>query len=145
MFSRYLKGVRVFLALFLLFGFAQVSSAFAFFPIKERKIVVFRQNVSVPNQNEVLKKHKVIVYKRLRLINAQAVRLSHQEVSRLSHDQRVLRVDPDVEVYALPRRSLCDRYPWWPWCHKRPRRRPRPSASRGPSSPGAFRGRSARL
>lgn len=87
----------------------------------ERKIVVFKPEISFTEQTALLSKHQARLDKRLRLVNGMAVSLPGNKVDLLKRDSRVLRVDPDVEVYALPRQSrssLCDRYPWLPWCPK---------------------------
>lgn len=112
-------------------------AAFAFLkttPIwatRPRQIIVFRPEIADSLQEAILSKEKVITEKKLRLINARTAWLTKVQADRLQRDPRVLRIDPDVEVFALPRRfrrDWCDRYPWLPWCPK-----PTPTVTPTPS------------
>jgi subtilisin family serine protease len=124
--------VKRVLFLVIVFLLLAVSQVYAFdFPRSERKIIVFRQEVSLTAQDELLTRHKISPRKNLRLINAKAAILSSSQVDLLLKDPRILRIDPDVQVYALPRRDyLCDRYPWLRWCSQ-----PTPTSTPSPTPP----------
>lgn len=97
-----MKFLRIFLFLLiagLFFTAKQASSQSA----SERKIVVFKPEVSQQERLSLLSRHQVTLGKELRLINATAVRVSPLAAERLARDPNVLRIDPDVEVFALPR------------------------------------------
>jgi len=139
MIRRFLNVGLFFLIVFLLvFSFLSKESL-ALFSRSERKIVVFRQEVTIPEQINLLGRAKITPYKNLRLINAQAVRLSTDELALLQRDPRVLRIDPDVEVFALPAESkveakgICDWFPNWPGCNPTPTPTPTPTAQPTPS------------
>lgn len=91
---------------------------------RERKIIVFKEQASLSIQNEVLSRFGIASEKRLRLINARTAFLTDRQVSFLRQDSRVLRIDPDVKVFALPRsrpnQRWCKRYPWSSWCTPTP-------------------------
>jgi len=126
--SKRLLLVFLFFFLFL----SLTGQVFAFWG-SERKIIVFRREVSPQRQNELLAKLKITPQRSLRLINAQTAILSSRQVRFLLKDHRVLRIDPDVRVYALPRRDRsywCERYPWLPWC---PQPSPTPTSTPTPS------------
>jgi len=139
MFHRALKiGLLFLISCSFIFLFLSRESL-AFFPKTERKIVVFRQDVAVPDQKNLLDRFKITPYKSLRLINAQAVRLSTDELALLQRDPRVLRIDPDVEVFALPAenrveaKGICDWFPNWPGCNPTPTPTPTPTPQPTPS------------
>ena len=121
------KILKYSLLLFLFLFFLGQTDSWAFSPARERKIVVFHQEASLGEQEALLDKVEVSEKKKLRLIHAQAVKLSPRQQVLLLKDRRVLRIDPDVRVYALPRQSLCDRYPWLPWCQPTPTLDPDPA------------------
>jgi len=133
MFRRFLNVGLFFLIVFLLVFSFLPKESLALFSRSERKIVVFRQDVPVSSQDRVFERLKIAPYKKLKLINAQAIYLSAREASLLQQDPRVLRIDPDVEVFALPRQDLCTRYPWLPWCST-PTPTPEPSPTPTPTS-----------
>ena len=68
----------------------------------ERSIVVYREVLSENQKHEHLKTYRAQWNKDLKLINAAAASLPSSVVARLRQDPRVLRIDPDVEVFALP-------------------------------------------
>ena len=127
---------KIGLVLVFAFVFASLGSYVFAFPRRERKIVVFRDEVSFKSQDELLARFKITPYKNLRLINARAAHLSIKEISLLKRDSRVIRIDPDVEIFALPRRNRnywCERFPWLPWCPE-PSPTPTPTPSPTPTS-----------
>jgi len=93
--------------------FSKTTTAFG---ARERQIIVFRPEVVDIQQDDVFSRLQIVSERRLRLINARTARLTEAQMVRLQQDPRVLRIDPDVEIFALPRQNLCDRYPWLPWC-----------------------------
>jgi len=115
------------------------KKAAGIFPPKERLIVVFRQEVALSDQAEILARSGVESLKNLRLINARVSRLSDQQIDLLKKDRRILRIDPDVRVYALARNDRCARYPWLPWCSPTATPTPAitltPTPTRPPASP----------
>jgi len=115
-----LRVLKYSLLLFPFLFFLCQTDSWAFSSARERKIVVFRQEISLGEQEALLDKAEVVEKKKLGLIHAQAVKLSPRQQALLLRDRRVLRIDSDVRVYALPRQSLCDRYPWLPWCSPAP-------------------------
>lgn len=97
----------------------------------ERKIVVFKPEVSREERLSLLSQHQASFTKDLRLINGMAMTIPSARVGELARDPRVLRIDPDVQVFALPRQDLCSRYPWLPWC---PKPSPTPTPTPTPTS-----------
>lgn len=127
------KKISFFFLLVLVFLFSASQVSAFIFPRNQKRIVVFRQDFFPEKQRELLDRLKITPNKSLRLINAQAVVLSAKEENSLLRDPQVLRIDPDVEVYALPRANQynwCDRFPWLPWC---PKPTPTPSPSLTPT------------
>lgn len=131
--TRFLKLSLIFL--FLLF-LSFPSQLWAFSP-RERKIIVFRQDITPPDQDQILNRFEITPEKELRLINAKTAALSFLETNSLLKDPRVLRIDPDVKVYALPPRTdWCSRFPWLPWCSQpTPTPTPTPTPLPGDSPP----------
>jgi subtilisin family serine protease len=91
----------------------------------ERKIVVFKSDASREEKLTVVSRYQGVFSKDLRLINGAAVNIPQVMVERLARDPKVLRVDPDVEVYALgyPKvgtEGWCDWFPNWPGCTPTP-------------------------
>jgi len=105
-----MKFLRIFFLLLvvgLFFTARQASSQ----STPERKIVVFKSGVSQPERLSLLSRHQAALGKELRLINAMAVRISSLAAEKLARDPKILRIDPDVEVYALDFRNLKVRKP----------------------------------
>jgi subtilisin family serine protease len=101
--------------------------------LPERKIVVFKEEIKAKSQNDLFAQMKIVPNKRLRLVNAQSALLSPQQTEWLLKDSRVLRIEPDVQVYALPREDLCTRFPWLPWCSPSPTPTPTPIPTATPT------------
>jgi len=120
------------LIIFGLFVFTSGGVLAFFFPSQERKIVVFRENVPDEEQFSILSQHRATFSKKLKLLNAAAIKISSADIERLVHDPKVLRIDPDVQVFALPNQKWCDRHPEFPWCPK-PSSTPIPSLTPTPS------------
>lgn len=98
-----MRVFRWFLPILILgFFFLLKNSVFSQGPI-ERKIVVFKPDVSQAEKQNVFSQYKAVFGKNLGLINGAAVDLPEFLAERLARDPRVLRVDPDVEVFALSR------------------------------------------
>lgn len=76
----------------------------------ERKIIVFKPGVTEVEKNQVLSRFQTTVNKNLKLVNGFSVNLPSFLVAEIAKDPRVLRVDPDVEVFALPQ---IDRQAFW--------------------------------
>jgi len=137
----------------LLFGTPQVSAQEA----QERVIVVFKERVSPEEKQPLVEKFGGQWQKELKLINAASVTLPSRVKELLKADPRVLRVDPDVEVFALEdpqlppipsispvninaiiakadsigaKLTICDIIPTWPGC---PTPTPTPSPSPTPT------------
>jgi len=100
----------------------------------ERKIVVFKPEISQTERLNLLSNYQAVFGKDLRLINGAAVRIPKIWAEKLVRDPRVLRIDPDVEVYALPEnrvemKGICDWFPNWPGCSPSPTPTPTPTPS----------------
>ncbi len=83
-------------------GFLLVSrkDALSFGPT-ERKIIVFKPEVAEVEKNQILSHFQITVNKNLKLVNGFSVNLPSFMTAEIAKDPRVLRVDPDVEVFAL--------------------------------------------
>jgi len=81
--------------IFGLFAFAKAQN------FKERKIVVFKSDVDEKLKEVLLTNVGAEKIKDLRLVSGKAVWLSKKEEIELLKSGKVLRIDPDVEVYAL--------------------------------------------
>lgn len=104
------KFFRLSLLAFLLAVFlVSRKEALSFGPI-ERKIIVFKPEVAEVEKNQILSRFQVAVNKNLRLINGFSVNLPSFQATEIAKDPRVLRVDPDVEIFALPQ---IDRQAFW--------------------------------
>lgn len=101
----------------------------ASFSQTERQIIVFRQDFSDFDRNQLLSKLKITPFKNLPLINARLAWLSADQVSLLRQDRRILRIDPDVQVYALSV-STDEIFSSWTWPS---RRKPTPTPTFKPS------------
>jgi len=127
------------LLFFIFFIFSIFSTSFVFdlpkIKMRERKIVVFRQEVSTEVQNRLFARARVLPTKHLRTINAQVAFLDTGQQEMIRSFPQVLRIDPDVKVYALPRqkRDWCERFPWLPWCSPQPTPTPTPEPTPAPS------------
>lgn len=87
-----------------------------------RKIIVFEPRVlNEPARDALMEKFGGVRIKNLGLINGKAVALPPQAVETLRRQKGILRIDDDVEVYALAR-----------WA--RPTSTPRPTATPKPTS-----------
>lgn len=135
MFTRVLKVIIV--CFILLLPLFITESPLAFPQRNTRKIIVFRKDVSESKRDELLAKFEIVPDKNLRFINAKAAHLNDKQLSLLARDPRVLRIDEDVKVFALPgardREDLCDRFPWLRWCQPTPTPTPSPTVMPTPS------------
>jgi subtilisin family serine protease len=68
---------------------------------KERKIVVFKGGVDEQTKEALLSSAGAEKIKDLKLVNGKAVWVSKKGEAELLKSEKVLRIDPDVEVYAL--------------------------------------------
>jgi subtilisin family serine protease len=68
---------------------------------KERKIVVFKDGVDEQTKEALLSSAGAEKIKDLKLVNGKAVFVSKKGEEELLKSGKVLRIDPDVEVYAL--------------------------------------------
>ncbi len=136
-------GKFIFLLLFLLtFGSVKVHSQ----EPSKRAIVVFKEMLPTSQKQEFLSRYQAAWGKELKLINAAAVTLPSSLVKQLAQDPKVLRVDPDVEVFALENpapdlknlsrnvspQSICDWIPNWPGCSPSPAPTPTPTPTPTP-------------
>lgn len=122
---------------FFLFVFFIISSqkviALNFTP-KERKIVIFRPEISQEERLSLLSRHQAAFSKNLKLINGAAITINRQQLKEITKETNVLRVDDDVEIFALPSDAWCKYAPWWPGCQQpTPNPTPTPSISPTPS------------
>lgn len=92
----------------------------------ERKIVVFKPTVTDTEKSNIITQYQGRFNKRLGLINGAAVEIPAFWADKLAKNPNVLRIDPDVEVYALGRDlpvgalGICDWFPSWPGCQPAP-------------------------
>ncbi len=122
-------GLLVFVSLFLV---PQVFSQ----PSLERKIIVFKTVVPQKERTNLLSRYQAVFGKELKLINGVAISLPKGMAEKLAKESGVLRVDPDVEVYALdyPKvgaKGWCDWFPNWPGCSSKPT--PTPTVAPSPT------------
>jgi subtilisin family serine protease len=96
--KRYIVFVNILLVGALIFGLFAFAKAQNF---KERKIVVFKSGVDEKVKEVLLTNVGAEKIKDLRLVSGKVVWLSKKEEIELLKSGKVLRIDPDVEVYAL--------------------------------------------
>jgi len=96
--KKYIFFTIVILVGALIFNLASLSKAQN---IKERKIVVFKNGVDEQTKELLLGQAGAEKIKDLRLIRGKAVWLTQKGEVELLRSGKVLRVDPDVKVYAL--------------------------------------------
>lgn len=89
--------------------------------LSERKIVVFKPAVSHQEKSNLLSRYQAVMGKELKLVNGMAVSLPKGMAEKLAREPGVLRIDPDVEVFALENKDVkangwCDWFPNWPGC-----------------------------
>ena len=72
----------------------------------ERKIVVFKPGVNEAVKESLIKKYSGIKIKDLKLIEGKAVFLTEKMAKSLAKEAGVLRIDDDVEVFALERENF---------------------------------------
>lgn len=128
----FLKKIGLFfLTSFLLFSFFTGKTE-ALFNRRERQIVVFKPEVLQQERIDLISRYQGVFVKDLKLVNGMAVQLPTRLTESLRRHPQVLRIDPDVEVYALPQQDWCDRFPWLPWCSPTPTPTPDPSPTPTP-------------
>lgn len=95
----------------------------------ERKIIVFKTGITSAQKLAFFSRHQLSSTRELRLVNGAAVSVSQDLMEKLVKDEAVLRIDPDVEVYAT------DWYSRFPasTLARRPRPTPRPTATPTPT------------
>jgi len=76
---------------------------------KVRKIVVFKEGINESTQEDLIKKVGGEKIKDLRIIKGKTVLLTPQAEENLAKRAEVLRIDPDVEVFALERSNKISR------------------------------------
>lgn len=134
-----MKRIFPFLLVLLLGLFIAASVTLADLP--KRKIVVFRPDVSFSERALIISSYQGKFNKHLGLVNGVAADIPSRWLEKLSKDPRVLRIDPDVEVFALPadrripveERGICDWWPSWPGCPPTPSPTPTPVPSPSPT------------
>lgn len=106
----------------------------------ERKIVVFKPSVTEAKKLDLIFQYQGRFGKNLRLINGMAVEIPALLADKLAKNANVLRIDPDVEVYALPRDlpvgelGICDWFPSWPGCQPTATSTPIPTQNPSPTA-----------
>jgi len=98
MIRKYLVFVSIILVGTLIFSLFSLTKAQDF---KERKIIVFKDGVDEETKEVLLNQVGADKIKDLRLIKGKAVWLTKKGEAELLKSGKVLRIDPDVEVYAL--------------------------------------------
>ena len=98
MIRKYLVFVSIILVGTLIFSLFSLTKAQNF---KERKIIVFKDGVDEETKEVLLNQVGADKIKDLRLIKGKAVWLTKKGEAELLKSGKVLRIDPDVEVYAL--------------------------------------------
>jgi subtilisin family serine protease len=96
--KKYIVFASIILVGALIFGLFTLAKAQNF---KERKIVVFKDGVDEKVKEALLSSVGAEKIKDLRLVNGKAVWVSKKGEAELLKSGKVLRIDPDVEVYAL--------------------------------------------
>lgn len=94
-------------------GIALISQAAPEF--SARKIVVFKSGVSESAKETAINGVNGEKIKDLRLINAKAARLTAKAEKDLAHQAGVLRIDDDVEVFAMAKFQLVQPAEVLPW------------------------------
>lgn len=108
----------------------------------QRSIVVFRDINDEGQKRTHIESSHGTWKKDLRLIRGAAADLTQTQIDDLKKDPHVLRIDPDVKVFALDLNptplnrsvgalSFCSRHPSWPGCHPTPT--PTPKATPTPT------------
>ena len=96
--KKYIVFVSIILVGALIFGLSTLAKAQNF---KERKIVVFKGGVDEQTKEALLSSAGAEKIKDLKLVNGKAVFVSKKGEEELLKSGKVLRIDPDVEVFAL--------------------------------------------
>jgi subtilisin len=96
--KKYIVFVSIILVGALIFSLSTLAKAQNF---KERKIVVFKGGVDEQTKEALLSSAGAEKIKDLKLVNGKAVFVSKKGEEELLKSGKVLRIDPDVEVYAL--------------------------------------------
>jgi len=96
--KKYIVFASILLVGALIFGLSTLAKAQNF---KERKIVVFKGDVDEKVKEALLSNVGAEKIKDLKLVNGKAVWISKKGEVELLKSGKVLRIDPDVEVYAL--------------------------------------------
>jgi subtilisin family serine protease len=96
--KKYIVFASILLVGALIFGLFTLAKAQNF---KERKIVVFKGGVDEKVKEALLSSVGAEKIKDLKLVNGKAVWISKKGEAELLKSGKVLRIDPDVEVYAL--------------------------------------------
>jgi hypothetical protein len=110
----------------------------------QKSIVVFRDIPDATGRRSLIENFHGIWKKDLHLIRGAAADLTQTQIDELKKDPQVLRVDPDVQVFALDQiqfslnsffqtNSWCSRHPTWPWCSPTPTPTPRPTPTPTPT------------
>ncbi|MCL5970804.1 MAG: S8 family peptidase [Patescibacteria group bacterium] len=118
-----------FFPLLVIFVFFFIIASYAFSQEKlDRKIIVYKAGVDQKEKLKVISENKAVINKNLRLINGDAITVSRANIQKLLRDPRVLRVDPDAEIFAVPDGNIelafnpkkCKRFPNLPECQPSP-------------------------
>lgn len=101
-----------------------------------KSIVVFRDIPDAASRRTRIENLRGLWKKDLNLIHAAAADLTQTQIDELKKDPHVLRVDPDVQVFALDLRtySICSWYPTWPGCKPTPTPTPKPTPMPKPTA-----------
>jgi len=110
----------------------------------QRSIVVFRDIDTASQKRTHIEAFHGTWRKDLRIIRAAAADLTQIQINQLKKDPHVLRIDPDVQVFALTQRlpqptivanafSWCSRFPTLPGCGPTPTQTPKPSPTPTPT------------
>jgi len=102
------KKLKILVTTLLIFGLIlglarAISVSFAKAEPKARKIVVFKPEIDETTQEILINKVGGEKIKDLRIIRGKAVWLTPQAEKNLAKRAEILRIDPDVEVFALER------------------------------------------
>ena len=138
----YMRKLLIFFVLLvpLVFAVRTISAQ----EIKQRSIVVFKDIPDGTQRRSHVESAHGTWKKDLNIIRGAAADLTQNEVTNLKNDPHVLRVDPDVQVFAMdvPQfsfssffsiNSWCSRHPTWPGCGPRPTPTPTPTARPTPT------------
>lgn len=137
---------RVFLVILLIsLPLAAIAKTIYAQDVPQRSIVVFKDIPDAAGRRTRIESFHGTWHRDLNIIRGASADLTQVQIDSLKKDPHVLRVDPDVQVYALDQtqisftslfqtNSICSRFPTWPGCKPTPTPTPRATPTPRPTA-----------